>query len=271
MVSLPFMIPLVRHHLAPEQAGPALRALSEWTPEDVPAGGVHPGDIGWYLRFEDAVVYLWTVGGTPVAAGFLDGKALRVTTAPGADVEAIAADAEELLAPDERRTDGLPMPGFRRELEDPWVALTWTPRPVATPRAEFVDAGSAADRVLVQRSAFPGSTFTVERWHAMKRSPAGDLAVEALVRTPEGAPAAAVTGWFAGEGRCALLEPVGTHADHRGHGYGREAVLATCAALVERGASAVAVVTPKSLTPAVALYRSAGFTLVRENHDWVAA
>ncbi|MGR6918632.1 GNAT family N-acetyltransferase [[Actinomadura] parvosata] len=85
---------------------------------------------------------------------------------------------------------------------------------------------------------------------------------------PGGEPAAAATGWFAGPGRCGLLEPVGTHPDHRGHGYGREAVLGTCAALTERGASAVAVATPSANEAAVALYRSAGFTVVRETRDW---
>ncbi|GLY93669.1 GNAT family N-acetyltransferase [Actinoplanes sp. NBRC 103695] len=93
--------------------------------------------------------------------------------------------------------------------------------------------------------------------------------METLVRTPKGEPAAAATGWFAGAGRCGLLEPVGAHPDHRGHGYGRDAVLGACAALAERGASAVAVVPPASNTAAVALYRSAGFTVVRENRDWI--
>jgi ribosomal protein S18 acetylase RimI-like enzyme len=138
-------------------------------------------------------------------------------------------------------------------------------------RAVPVVEADAADRVLVQRSAFATSTFTVERWSAMKRSPAGGLAVETLVRTPAGEPAAAATGWFAGVGKCGLLEPVGAHPDHRGRGYGRDAVLGACAALAERGASAVAVVTPSSNAAAVALYRSAGFTVVRENRDWVRA
>jgi hypothetical protein len=78
---------------------------------------------------------------------------------------------------------------FRRELEqkEAWLVMSWTPQPVSS-RAEPVGEAAAADRVLVQRSAFAGSTFTVERWHTMKRSPAGELAVEALVRTLGGSP-----------------------------------------------------------------------------------
>ncbi|WP_090931151.1 GNAT family N-acetyltransferase [Nonomuraea jiangxiensis] len=265
------MISLGRHHLAPEETGPALRALCAWTPADAPGGGLHPGDVGWHLRFDDVAVFLWVDDGAPVAAGFLDGPVLRVTAAPGADLRALAADAEELLEPGNDRVDGLPVPGWELDQEEePWLVMSWTPRPVSS-RAEPVGETDAADRVLVQRSAFTGSTFTIERWHTMMRSPAGGLALETLVRTPTGEPAAAATGWFAGEGRCGLLEPVGTHPDHRGHGYGRDAVLGACAALADRGASAVTVVTPSTNEAAVALYRSAGFTVVRENRDWVRA
>jgi GNAT superfamily N-acetyltransferase len=259
---------LARHRLSPAESGPALRALCEWTPADAPGGGLHPGDVGWHLRFDEAEILLWTDDGEPVAAGFLDSHVLRVTTAPGADLGALGADAAALLEPGDNWCDGLPIPGWERDRDETWVVLSWTPRPV-TGRAEPVGNSEAADRVLVQRSAFANSTFTLERWQAMKASPAGDLAVEALVRTPTGAPAAAATGWFAGVGRCGLLEPVGTHPDHRGHGYGRDAVLGVCAALAGRGASAVAVCTPSANEAAVALYRSAGFTVVRENHDWV--
>ncbi|MEV0387955.1 GNAT family N-acetyltransferase [Nonomuraea sp. NPDC050643] len=261
------MISLARRRLTPAETGPALRALCAWTPVDAPGGGLHPGDVGWYLRFDDAAVFLWLADDVPVAAGFFDGPVLRVTAAPGADLGALAADAEELLEPGNDWSDGLPVPGWEVERES-WLVLSWTPRPVPG-RAEPVGEADAADRVLVQRSAFTGSTFTVEGWRTMMRSPAGELAVEALVRTPEGEPAAAATGWFAGAGRCGLLEPVGTHPGHRGHGYGRDAVLGVCAALTQRGASAVAVVTPSANEAAVALYRSAGFTVVRENRDWV--
>lgn len=262
------MASLARHRLTPAETGPALRALCEWTAADTPGGSVHPGDVGWYLRFDDAVVLLWTVDDAPVAAGYLDGPVLRVSAAPGADLGALAAAAEQMLEPGNDRIDGLPVPGWELDRDEPWLVMSWTPRPVSS-RAVPVGEADAADRVLVQRFAFARSTFTLERWRAMKRSPAGELAVEALVRTPAGQPAAAATGWFAGAGRCGMLEPVGTHPDHRGHGHGRDAVLGACAALARRGASAVSVVTPAMNDAAVALYRSAGFTVVRETFDRV--
>ncbi|MDG9683396.1 GNAT family N-acetyltransferase [Streptomyces sp. DH18] len=297
------MAPLARHRLSPADTGPALRALRAWTPSDAPAGSLHPGDVGWLLRRDDATVFLWTDARTsthaaaptdartsahaaartdtqisaradgvattaaPVAVGFLDGPVLRVTAAPDADLGALAADAEDLLVPGNDATDGLPVPGWEPDTEEPWLVFSWTPEPVSS-RAVEVTESDTADRALVHRAAFTGSTLTADHWRTMKKSPAGHLAVETLVRTPAGEPAAAATGWFGGAGRCGLLEPVGTHADHRGHGYGRDAVRGACAALADRGASAVAVLTPASNEAAVALYTSAGFTVVRENHDW---
>ncbi|WP_405195022.1 GNAT family N-acetyltransferase [Streptomyces anulatus] len=235
--------------------------------------------MGWLLRRDDATVFLWidartdtraegvTTTGTPVAVGFLDGPVLRVTAAPDADLGALAADAEDLLVPGNDATDGLPVPGWEPDTEEPWLVFSWTPEPVSS-RAVQVTESDTADRALVHRAAFTGSTLTADHWRTMKKSPAGHLAVETLVRTPAGEPAAAATGWFGGAGRCGLLEPVGTHADHRGHGYGRDAVRGACAALADRGASAVAVLTPAGNEAAAALYRSAGFTVVRENLDW---
>ncbi|MFJ7412188.1 GNAT family N-acetyltransferase [Streptomyces sp. NPDC098077] len=273
------MASLARHRLSPADTGPALRALRAWTPPDAPSGSLHPGDVGWLLRLDDAAVYLWTDARTsepsaadpaeaaPVAVGFLDGPVLRVTTAPDADLAALAADAEDLLVPGNDATDGLPVPGWEPDTEEHWLVFSWTPEPVSG-RAAEITGSDAADRARVHRAAFAGSTFSVDHWRRMKESPAGHLAVDTLVRTPSGDPAAAATGWFGGAGRCGLLEPVGTHPDHRGHGYGRDAVRGACAALADRGASAVAVLTPASNEAAAALYRSAGFTVVRENHDW---
>ena len=68
----------------------------------------------------------------------------------------------------------------------------------------------------------------------------------------------AATAWSAGPGTCAILEPVGTHADHRGGGHGRRVVLAALGALARAGASGVTVHTPASNRTAVAAYESCG-------------
>ena len=52
---------------------------------------------------------------------------------------------------------------------------------------------------------------------------------------------AEVTVWSAGAGRPGLLEPMGVHADHRGHGYGAASRLAAAAHLQEMGSSSAMV------------------------------
>lgn len=94
-------------------------------------------------------------------------------------------------------SDGLAIPGWQPDQKKSWLVLSWAPRPVSSPAEAVVGAAMTSDRVLVHRAAFAGSTFTVERHRTMLRSPAGGLAVETLVRTPAGEPAAAATGWSA--------------------------------------------------------------------------
>jgi hypothetical protein len=56
----------------------------------------------------------------------------------------------------------LPVPGWEPEQRESWLAMSWSPRAVSG-RAEPVGADDVVDRVLVQRSAFANSTFTIER------------------------------------------------------------------------------------------------------------
>jgi ribosomal protein S18 acetylase RimI-like enzyme len=116
-----------------------------------------------------------------------------------------------------------------------------------------------ADRVTVQRGAFDNSTFTVERWHAMADGPLFRPELDLIARTNEGEPASALTAWFAGEGRCAMIEPMGTHRDFRRQGHGTRVLLGACAALARLGASSVTVMTYASSPAAVGVYRAAGF------------
>jgi ribosomal protein S18 acetylase RimI-like enzyme len=76
-----------------------------------------------------------------------------------------------------------------------------------------------------------------------------------------------VTGWFAGRGATAILEPVGTHRDHRRRGYGRRVTLAVMAALARAGASGIRVHTPASNRAAVRAYEACGLRQV----DWTTA
>jgi ribosomal protein S18 acetylase RimI-like enzyme len=84
----------------------------------------------------------------------------------------------------------------------------------------------------------------------------------------EGNAVAAVTVWSAGEGRPGLLEPLGVHRDHRGHGYGTDITLAAATALQEMGASSATVCTPSRNVGGVAAYVSAGFERLPDVTDF---
>lgn len=262
----------------------AIDLLAQWTPAAALAGPLHPGDVGWFLRFDEAEVAqalrLWHDSDGPVAVSLQDGPVLRCGLAPRAYADpalaaALATQWSALAGDSEAWCDVPTGAAVSAELltrgwqldpdDEPWLCLVATDLPeLFGPGTAVLSADDAADRVAVQRAAFEGSTFTPARWRLMTGSVAGSRCVEVLVRTAHGSAAAAATGWLADEGRCALLEPVGTHPDHRGRGYGLAAVRGACAALAQRGASAVAVLTPSTNEAAVALYRSAGFALVAE-------
>lgn len=270
------------------EAPVVIEALASWTPAPHTGGLLHPGDIGWFLRFEEsrvrAALRLWSDVSGPVAVTLLDGPVLRVGLAPRVAAAPVLAktlawEFDRTVGDGEARCDvpqGSPVGaallrlGWTAAPDEPWSLFArgdLVAPPDVRPRTLVVGEESAADRVAVQRAAFRGSTFTLPRWRAMRGSAAAALCVESLAVTPDGAPAAVATGWLAGTGRCGLLEPVGTRPEHRGHGYGRAAVLAACAQLGARGASAVAVLTPSTNTAAVALYRSAGFREVARQRD----
>lgn len=78
---------------------------------------------------------------------------------------------------------------------------------------------------------------------------------------------AAVTVWSAGPGKPGLLEPMGVHREHRGHGHGKAITVAAAAALRELGSSSAIVCTPSANVGAVATYRSAGFRQLPETRD----
>jgi GNAT superfamily N-acetyltransferase len=266
-------------------AGELIDALKRWAPPHCYVAGLHAGDIGWELRLADeegdSALLAVRDGDELVAVALADSPVvLRPLLRPDLlqDLQVAAALLEyvEAMPRDSAAyTDAASGSAFRSLLSasgwqldpDPWVALY---RPLTETDGEHVDAWSStlesphdvADRVAVQRSAFQGSTFTVDRWHQMAAGPGFDPAFELLRRDKDGRPVAAATGWSAGAGKCAILEPVGTHREHTGAGHGKAVSLAVIATLARGGASGVTVHTPASNAAAVRTYESCGLRQV---------
>ncbi|WP_200936821.1 GNAT family N-acetyltransferase [Leifsonia sp. Root112D2] len=70
-----------------------------------------------------------------------------------------------------------------------------------------------------------------------------------------------------GAGKPGLLEPMGVHRDHRGHGFGTAIAIAAAAALQRLGSSSALVCAPSSNVGAVATYASAGFQQLPQRRD----
>jgi ribosomal protein S18 acetylase RimI-like enzyme len=256
--------------------------LREWQHEGAPMQ-LHPGDLGWFWRFgaeaTAAAMWTWSRDGQILAVGLLDGPGLvRLTVAPDAEQdEELARQLVDDLTEPERGVLGqgkayveLPAGALVQDLlgQHGWNAgEPWTPlrhdlaEPVPDPgvRVEVIGPEGAAERTAVQRAAFDSSTFTDERWRAMAAGlPYADARCLVAYDDRDRA-VAAVTVWSAGPGKPGLLEPMGVHRDHRGHGFGKAITVAAAAALRELGSSSAIVCTPSSNSGGVATYRSAGF------------
>lgn len=273
-----------------EGLGDVVHALRDWQFDGAPVQ-LHPGDVGWHWRFgADAtadVVRTWSRNGEMLAVGLLDGRELlRVAIAPRAQHDEVLARTmvTDVMEPDrgvlgrgavdiEARFGD----AFRSSLiEHGWEnGEPWTPlvRDLAQPvqdcglRIEVAGSALADEWAATQRSAFDGSTFTVERWNAMVVGPAYADAKSLIGYNEHDAPVADVTVWSAGAGKPGLLEPMGVHRDHRGHGYGRAITIAAASALRDMGSSCATVCTASSNVAAVATYASAGFTALPDAHD----
>ncbi|MET9447074.1 GNAT family N-acetyltransferase [Streptomyces cinerochromogenes] len=260
----------------------AVAVLREWQYDGAPTQ-LHPGDLGWFWRFgaeaTAAAVRTWSRAGRILAVGLLDGpELLRPAIAPDARRdEELARQLVQDVSEPERGV----LPEGTVYIEAPTAALVqdllaghgwhpdepWTPlrrgltEPVEDPgvRIAVIGPEQAHVRTAVQRASFDNSTFTEERWHTMAAGlPYADA--RCLVAYDDrGRAVAAVTVWSAGRGKPGLLEPMGVHRDHRGHGYGKAITVAAAAALRELGSSSAIVCTPSAHAGAVATYRSAGF------------
>jgi GNAT superfamily N-acetyltransferase len=268
----------------------AVRVLREWQHDGAPMQ-LHPGDVGWFWRFgaqaTAAAVRTWSRDGRILAVGLLDGPGLlRLTIAPDArqDHELAQRLVEDASGPERgvlmegKACIEAPMGVLVQDLlsENGWNAdEPWTPlrrdltEPVQDPgvRIEVIGPERVHVRTAVHRASFDGSTFTDERWHAMAAGPAYADARCLAAYDDQGDAVAAVTVWSAGPGKPGLLEPMGVHREHRGHGYGKAITVAAAAALRKLGSSSAVVCTPSSNVGGVATYKSAGFRQLPERRD----
>ncbi|MDQ6687297.1 MAG: GNAT family N-acetyltransferase [Actinomycetota bacterium] len=268
----------------------AVGVLREWQ-YDVAPMQLHPGDLGWFWRFgaeaTAAAVRTWSRDGQILAVGLLDGpQLLRLTIAPDAqrDEELAQRLVEDVTEPargvlmDGKVNVEAPIGALVHDLlsEDGWNAdEPWTPlrrdltEPVQDPgvRIEVIGPEQVHVRTAVQRASFDGSTFTDERWHAMAAGLPYTDARCLVAYDDQGNAVAAVTVWSAGAEKPGLLEPMGVHREHRGHGYGKAITVAAAAALQELGSSSAIVCTPSSNVGAVGTYKSAGFQQLPERRD----
>jgi ribosomal protein S18 acetylase RimI-like enzyme len=268
----------------------AVGVLQQWQYDGAPMQ-LHPGDLGWFWRFgaeaTAAAVRTWSRDGQILAVGLLDGPTvLRLTIAPHAqrDKELAQQLVEDVTAPQRGvLIEGTvyveaPTGALIHDLlvQDGWNPdEPWTPlrrdlmQPVKDPgvRIEVIGPEQAHVRTAVQRASFDRSKFTDERWHAVAAGlPYADARCLAAY-DDQGNAVAAVTVWSAGPGKPGLLEPMGVHREHRGHGYGKAIVVAAAAALQELGSSSAIVCTPSSNVGAVATYKSAGFQKLPDIRD----
>ncbi len=268
----------------------AVGVLREWQYDGGPAQ-LHPGDVGWFWRFgaeaTAAAVRTWSRDGRILAVGLLDEPTvLRLTIAPDArgDEELARQLVADLTEPargvlvEGKVSVEVPTDALLRGLlsedswqpDEPWTLLRRDlTAPVKHPavRIEVIGPEQVSARTGVQRASFDGSTFTDERWHAMTAgSPYADARCLVAYDDQNNA-VAAVTVWSAGPGRPGLLEPMGVHRDHRGHGYGRAITVAAAAALQKLGSSSAVVCTRSANVGAVATYTSAGFRRLPEVPD----
>jgi ribosomal protein S18 acetylase RimI-like enzyme len=276
----------------PGALGEIVDAVAAWQHTGGPVQ-LHPGDLGWNGSFgapalADAV-RVWREDGRILAVGMGDGAAglIRMGIAPSAAAD--AAFAARLLADLSDPGRGVVSVEARfgaafRDLlrRSGWVAdEAWTPLsrdllPKVADcglRVEVIEADDireriVEDRVAVQRAMFDNSTFTLERWRTMAAAPAYRRARCLVAYDLAGEAVATVTVWSAGPGRPGLLEPLGVHRDHRGHGYGRAITVAAAAALREMGSSSATVCTPSSNAAGVATYVSAGFQQLPDVTDF---
>lgn len=123
-------------------------------------------------------------------------------------------------------------------------------------------------RVKLHRAVWHPSQVTASAYEHLRASPAYDLELDVALVGSDGQLVAYALGWIDPKTRTGVMEPVGTHPDHRGQGLGRMVVQEVNRRLAERGAERIIIRTPESNVGACRLYASAGFQNIGYIYDY---
>ena len=274
-----------------------MQALNQRCHAQARHSALHPGDLPHrifnVLRAYDpaSIVWLWEAPGGELAGwtvvyprfGAFDSQ-VHPAHSDGSLAQAILHHAEaevrawleregrpagpvntDVFETDHARIAALRACGF----EEAGHSATYTVRSLAPPLPDIeLPAGFAlrsvrgpqdAEAMVALRRGTFGSTWTVESYTALLRSPGYDPARELVIVAPDGRFAAHCTLWLDALNRIGLFEPLGTHAAFRGQGLGR-ALLAGGMARLQSAGMVEAVVWYETGNPAAqGLYTAAGF------------
>ena len=248
---------------------------------------VHPGDIAWWAGWRTDMdelagsFLLWEDEEELAGFAAVDDGDLTVFVSPARVGTTEAVDFEDAALAWASRDD---VPVRWVEFEDDDAVVRWRDRGfrptdeaylnlvcplidahAAAPgdaRVRPVGDDDVADRASITHAAFeenePFAAYTdaYARFRSSQAYPAGwDL----LLRDDGGRPAACCIAWPDPVSRAGTFEPVATHPDLHGHGFGKAVLTDGLRRFAAAGMTFAIVGVEVGNTPAEALYRSVGF------------
>lgn len=280
-------MPLTRR---PYRSETDLRLLLAWLGRHRQHAFMHPGDLTWWLRQNEAVdpiraldlFFLETEGlggfvfSDPVTWAVLQGREdlppaawaqmiHAAETKAGQPVTFNTYTAEGWHSP---RVDALERAGYRPSSNRlARLQQVLTPAhldPVLLPAGyRFTDMAQAdvstEDRVALHRAVWHPSRVTLDAYRHLQAAPNYDPALDVVIVGSAGEPAAYALGWFDPLSRTGLLEPVGTHVAFRRQGLGQQLVREVTRRLSRLGALSVSLGTREGNAAALGLYQAAGY------------